>query len=151
MRRWFFPCKFTFTWIAKRPVLDCLCIALKKIFFFQILALLHYVSSRNVSGYVSRHISEADLVQKCEDLKKIFFSEQCRESRTGRFAIHVKVNIHGKNQRLIYFLEGCNLAINRAVFFTTGKSRFFDTCNCTTFLDRTTRVSPRWEKVREIK
>ena len=31
------------------------------------------------------------------------------QSNPERFAIHVKVNFHGKNQRLIYFLEEGNL------------------------------------------
>ena len=34
-----------------------------------------------------------------------------RQSSTGRFALHAKVNFHGKNQRLIYFLKGCHLTL----------------------------------------
>ena len=49
-------------------------------------------------------------MQKCEEFKTIIFFRNTRQhSNPERFAIHVKVNFHGKTQRLNYFLEDCNL------------------------------------------
>ena len=116
MRRWFFLWNLTFTWIAKRTLLEC-CQVFLKFVFFEILELLHYVSTTNMFGWDSKHVCGADIVQKCEDFKKIiFFRKTWQHSSQVRFAIHVKVSFHGKNQRLIYFLEGCNLTPNRAMF-----------------------------------
>ena len=59
----------------------------------------------------SKPFSGADMVQKCEDfIKIIFFRNFTQYSNPGRFALHIKVNFHGKTQRLIYSLEDCNLS-----------------------------------------
>ena len=50
--------------------------------------------------------------------KKLFFVSSIeRSSNPGRFALNIKVNLHGKTQCLIHFLEEGNLTSKRAMFF----------------------------------
>ena len=118
MRRWVFPWKFTFLWRVKRTRRKCCLMFLEKIFFLEILALLHYVSTTNENFVIFVRREERTYCKSARIFWKIiFFGSITHHFRQARFAIHKKVNFYGKTQRLIYFLEDCNLIHSASMFF----------------------------------
>ena len=129
MRRWVFPWKFTFLWRVKRTRRKCCLMFLEKIFFLEILALLHYVSTTNENFVIFVRREERTYCKSARIFWKIiFFGSITHHFRQARFAIHKKVNFYGKTQRLIYFLEDCNLIHSASMFFLwlrINKMNFF--------------------------
>ena len=59
-------------------------------------------------GFLSKLVCEAEKVQRCEDVKKIICF---RNTRQNSNPLRDTVNCHIKKQRVIYFLEEGNFAI----------------------------------------